>query len=207
MRGTSSAISVISLLSLMLAACSRLPASAGSTMVPVEPVASESPAVLRNGAVIDGHQVGPLMDCSSGCEGALAFAQQSAIETRGLDPNEVRDVTVYVPYTPPGETSTGGGYVVVYGLDDGSRIGIRVHCGVGPCQLIEPQPIDQPAPIDYSCNDSGCVKCQAGVCEPWVPPSEEARPTTEGVPETSPTAGYRSTSRSFPSGRNTRSTV
>lgn len=150
---------------LPLAGCSTLPTPAGAA------TAAPAPAVLPDGAIIDGHQVGQILDCSARCEDVLSFAETSAIATRSLDPEAITDVRVYVPFVPPGMTATGGGYVVVYDLAHGVRMAIRVHCGVGPCQLVQPQPINGEPPIDYSCKGSECVQCQGSVCTPWVPPS------------------------------------
>ena len=168
-------------MALTLVACSR------ATQVGAP--ASAAPAVLPIGAVIDGHQVGPLLDCSTTCDDVLSFAEASAVSTRSLDPNDIRAVHVYVPFVPPGATSSGGGFVVVYDLEDGLEMGIRVHCGVGACQVVAPQPIDLPPPVDYSCKGSECVRCEGSVCTPWVPPTDEAEPTPSGIPESSASAG------------------
>ena len=164
---------------LMLTACTRLPA--GGAAAP----ASSGPDLLPIGSVIDGHLVGPVLDCSKGCDDALSFAKESAIETRGLDPNAIVDVQVYKPFVSEGGAATGGGFVVVYDLADGSSLAIRVHCGVGDCQVVKPQPIDLAPPVDYSCKGSECIRCEGSVCEPWLPPSLEAdptpKPTSEGV--------------------------
>lgn len=171
-----SSLAVLALL-LTLAGCSRLPTAAGAA------TAAPDPAILPDGAIIDGHQVGSILDCTNRCEDVLSFAEASAIATRGLDPEAVMDIRVYSTFLQPGMQRTGGGYVVVYDLAGGVRMAIRVHCGVGDCLLVEPQPINVEPPIDYSCKGSECIQCQGSVCTPWVPPSLEAEPTPSGIPE------------------------
>jgi hypothetical protein len=150
---------------LTVAGCSRL------LLTPEQAFPATDPGALANGSVVDGHHIGHLLDCSTTCEDALAIAKTSAVSTRDLDPNAITRVRVYVPFIPAGATTSGGGYVVVYDLFDGSRMAIRVHCGVGGCQVVPPQPIDPPPPVDYSCNGSVCIQCQGSVCTPWLPPS------------------------------------
>lgn len=171
-----SSLAVLALL-LTLAGCSRLPNPAGAASV------APDPAALADGTIVDGHQVGQILDCSTGCDDVLSFAETSAIDIRGLDQSAITDVHVYIPFIPAGMTATGGGYVVVYDLADGLQMAIRVHCGVGDCQVVPPQPIDVEPPIDYSCKGSECMQCQGSVCTPWVPPSLEAEPTPIGTSE------------------------
>ena len=171
-----SCLAVLAVL-LTVAGCSRLPTPAGAA------TAAPDPAILADGSVIDGHQVGPIVDCTNRCKEVLSFAETSAIATRGLDPEAITDVRVYTTFLQPGMQQTGGGYVIVYNLADGLQMAIRVHCGVGDCQLVEPQPINVGPPIDYSCKGSECIQCQGSVCTPWVPPSLEAEPTPGGIPE------------------------
>lgn len=175
-RLISSYLAVLALV-LTLAGCSRMPTPAAA------PSLAPDPAALPDGAIVDGHQLGQLLDCSTGCEDVLSFAESSAVDTRGLDPSAITDVHVYIPFVPAGMTATGGGHVVVYDLAGGLPIAIRVHCGVGDCQVVEPQPIFVEPPIDYSCKGSECIQCQGSVCTPWVPPSLEAEPTPSGIPE------------------------
>lgn len=162
---------LVTALALMLTACTRLPTGAG--VAPAPP----APGVLPIGSVVDGHRIGPLMECAAGCDDALSFAKSSAISTRGLDPTAITDVQVYMPFISEGGAASGGGYVVVYNIQGGSLIAIRVHCGVGDCQVVKPQPIDVVPPVDYSCKGSECIRCEGSVCTPWAPPSVEADPT------------------------------
>lgn len=174
-----SSLGVLALL-LTVAGCSRLPTEAGAA------TAAPDPAILPDGALIDGHQVGSIVDCTDRCEDVLSFAETSAIETRSLDPDGVTVTRVYTTFLQPGMQRTGGGYVVVYDLVDGVQMAIRVHCGVGPCVLVPPQPINLELPIDYSCKDGECIQCQGSVCTPWVPPSLEPEPSQSGIPEPDP---------------------
>ncbi len=117
------------------------------------------PSQLANGAVVDGIQVGDPIDCaaSTNCAEALKFAETTAIKTGLLVSTSIADTSVYKPYVPDGMADTGGGYVVAYGLHDGSQVAIRVHCGVGPCQIVPLQPLinSLPTPRDYSNPESG----------------------------------------------------
>jgi hypothetical protein len=159
--------------------CTRLPGTSGAT----------GDALVPNGTVVDGYRVGSLLDCQTGCDDALSFAQESAIKERGLDPSAISDVHVYAPFIPEGMRSTGGSYIVVYDLPDSAQMAIGVHCGVGPCQVIPPQDLIFTAPVDYSCKDGECIRCEGSVCTPWTPPSEEPEPTPTGVPEGAERAG------------------
>jgi hypothetical protein len=154
-------------LTLTLTACSRAPTAGGA-----QPIGQ-----LANGTVIDGIQVGTPIDCAApaDCSDVLSFAQTAAIKTRGLDPSAIADTSVYTPYVPDNMVSTGGGFVVVYDLIDGSKMAIRAHCGVGPCQVVPLQPLvdTPPVPSDYSNPEGGSPDPDdqagpSGIAEPHV---------------------------------------
>jgi hypothetical protein len=95
-------------------------------------------AELANGDIVDGYMVGPILDCSTGCDDALTFAKTSAVESRGLDVSTIKEVHVFRPFMPAGASSGGGGgYIVVYDLADGSRMATGVYC-FDRCQLVPP---------------------------------------------------------------------
>lgn len=164
-RSMSGLLLLLLALFLTMTGCTRLPTEAGA--------AATEPAALPSPTMVGGHQLGPVIDCSTTCKDVLSFAETSAISTLSLDPVAIMNHVVYAPFIPAGMTSSGGGYVVVYDLNDGSQLAIRVHCGVGDCQVVPPQPIDLGPPVDYSCNGSVCIRCEGSICSPWVPPSPE----------------------------------
>ena len=155
--------------------------SSPSSGAPLETRLSTGPAAnagsaLDPGAIVDGHQIGEPMDCVDGCDAALALANETANE-RGLDPRSIEATSVYAPFVPDGAASTGGGYIVVYWVTDGSRIAIRVHCGVGACQVIAPQPAlpaALPSPNDHGPLVDPLVEAPVGCSKPGLETCDEA---------------------------------
>lgn len=144
-------------LALLLAGCSSALTVGGVASGASQPAASQAAAtkqVLAPRTVIDGIQVGSPIDCAApvDCSAILSFAKTAATSTRGLVPGTIAGTSLYTPYVPANMFSTGGGYVVVYDLADGVQMAIRVHCGVGPCQVVPLQPLidSLPTPSDYT---------------------------------------------------------
>lgn len=132
----------------------------GCTGTNVGAAQSSAPSQLANGAVVSGIQIGiPVCAPPADCTAVLTFAQTEATKAGLVDADSITNTSVYQQYVPEGMYSTGGGYVVVYDLRDGSQAAIRVHCGVGPCIVVPLQPlIDKiPSPSDYSNNPDGSL--------------------------------------------------
>jgi hypothetical protein len=86
--------------------------------------------VLDNGTVVDGIRLGTATDCAGpDCETRLKLATADAMSRHDLAASAIGPAHFYLPYVPPGATlGSGGGYIVVLDLDDGSRAAVYTFC-------------------------------------------------------------------------------
>jgi hypothetical protein len=99
---------------------------------------------LMPGTKVDRYTVGDPLECPTNgatlCDDYLRLATDTAIGKRGVAPTAIVGHRFYnegIP-TPPGATLSGPPVtIVVFDLADGSRVAVGVHCGVGPCQVID----------------------------------------------------------------------
>jgi hypothetical protein len=134
---------VVVALFLMLTGCSLL-----AILEEAAPAAT-NPAPFANGTVIDGIRVGISIDCASDpdCPSRLALAKAAAIERHDVAPSAIGAAHFYMPYIPPGAVlGSGGGKIVVFDLEDGSKAAIYTHCMDG-CLVVSPQPV-QPLTLE-----------------------------------------------------------
>ena len=129
---------MVFVLTLTLAGCSRLAALAGAS-----PGASEPQQVLANGDVVDGIRIGNASGCAvdPDCATRLSLAKAAAIARHGLAPTSIGAAQFFMPYVTPGATlGSGGGVIVVFDLDDGSRAAVYTYC-FDTCLVVSPQPV------------------------------------------------------------------
>lgn len=137
---------------LTLIGCTRAPTAGG-----VAPTASSASAgaqnVLGNGTVVDDIRLGIATDCAGpDCATRVTLAKAAAIARHGLAPTAIGAAQFYMPYVAPGAAlGSGGGLIVVFDLDDGSRSAVDTFCFT-TCHVVDTQPVAPltlPGPEDH----------------------------------------------------------
>jgi hypothetical protein len=115
-------------MTLTLIGCTRMPTAGGVAPETSSPAPTQQ--VLENGTVVDGIRLGTATDCAGpDCETRLKLATADAMSRHDLAPSAIGPAHFYLPYVPPGATlGSGGGYIVVLDLDDGSRAAVYTFC-------------------------------------------------------------------------------
>ena len=158
-------------LALALAGCSSVLPPGG--VAPASPAAagpSPRAAILAPETVIDEYKVGAPVECpldpsvphdypitdamvkevNARCDEVLRIAKAAVIERHSLDSGVIGNYRVYSPFVAPGHALSAPAYIVVFDLADGSNVAGGVFCAIGPCQVMNPRPLDAPEPVDHS---------------------------------------------------------
>jgi hypothetical protein len=96
---------------------------------------------LVTGTVIDRFTIGDPLNCAAvrdaTCQDFLRIATDTAINKRGIALASIVGHRFYTEFIPAGSALGGPPVgVVVFDLDNGSRVAVGVYCGVGPCQVV-----------------------------------------------------------------------
>lgn len=149
---------------------------------PVAPVASGAPPgpqrALENGTVVDEVRLGIATDCTGpDCETRLQLAKAEVIAKRGLAPSAVGAAEFYLPYVAPGATlGSGGGLILVFDIDDGSRGAAYTFCFT-TCEIVNPQPASPmtlPTGVDHGPMVDPLVEAPVDCSSPDHPTCNEA---------------------------------
>lgn len=144
--------------------------------------ASGAPAAprdaLENGAVIDEIRLGIATVCAGpDCETRLQLATAEVISKRGLAPNAIGAAEFYLPYVAPGATlGSGGGLILVFDIDDGSRAAVYTFCFT-TCEIVDPQPASPmtlPSSVDHGPMVDPQVEAPVDCSSPDQPTCNEA---------------------------------
>ncbi len=111
------------------------------------------------------------------CETRLKLATAEAISRHGLAPSAIGAAHFYMPYIPPGATlGSGGGLIVVFDVDDGSRAAIYTFC-FDSCSVVDAQPVPPlalPSAADHGPQVDPFVQAPIACSSPDHPRCNEA---------------------------------
>jgi hypothetical protein len=173
-------------ISLRVALLATLLALTGCSSAPmpehVAPAASGVPAAprdaLENGAVVDEIRLGNATDCAGpDCETRLQLATADVVSRRGLAPSAIGAAEFYLPYVAPGATlGSGGGLILVFDIDDGSRSAAYTFCFT-TCEIVNPlpaSPMTLPSGVDHGPMVDPLVAAPVDCSSPDHPTCNEA---------------------------------
>jgi hypothetical protein len=167
----------VMVLALTLTGCTSAPATGGVAPADSASSAATQEEVLENGTVVDGVRLGVATDCAGpDCDTRLKLATAEVIARHGLVPGAIGEAQFYMPYIPPGATlGSGGGSIVVFDLDDGSRAAVYTFC-FDSCSVRTPTlaPLTLPPPDDHGPLVDPLVKAPIDCSSPDHPTCDEA---------------------------------
>jgi hypothetical protein len=148
----------------------------------VAPTASGGPPApreaLENGTVVDEIRLGIATDCAGpDCETRLQLATADVISRHAVPPSAIGAAESYLPYVAPGATlGSGGGLILVFDIDDGSRAAAYTFCFT-TCEIVDPQPASPmtlPRGVDHGPMVDPLVEAPVDCSSPEHPTCNEA---------------------------------
>ena len=139
------------------------------------PAPREAP---ENGTVVDEIRLGIATDCAGpDCETRLQLATADVISRHAVPPSAIGAAESYLPYVAPGATlGSGGGLILVFDIDDGSRAAVYTFCFT-TCGIVDPQPASPmtlPSGVDHGPMVDPLVEAPVDCSSPEHPTCNEA---------------------------------